>query len=147
MSDIVSRQKRSDMMSGIKGKDTRPEMLVRKALHRKGFRFRLHRRDLPGKPDIVLQKYKTVVFVNGCFWHGHGCHLFKWPKSNQDFWVQKINDTVARDRSCRDSLEKAGWNVITVWECSLRNLPSNVINDALDSLSVEIRKNIDSEGA
>ncbi|WP_339856682.1 very short patch repair endonuclease [Pseudohongiella acticola] len=143
MSDIVSRQKRSEMMSGIKGKNTKPEMLVRKALHRKGFRFRLHRRDLPGKPDIVLGKYRTVVFVNGCFWHGHDCHLFKWPKSNPDFWVKKINDTVARDRSCRDSLEKAGWNVITVWECSLRNLPNDDINDALDALSVEIRKNID----
>jgi len=108
-------------MSGIKGKNTRPELIVRKILHRSGFRFRLHRKDLPGKPDIILPKYRTVIFVNGCFWHGHeNCHLFRMPKSRQEFWEKKICGNVARDTKNRLLLSELGWGVLTIWECSLK---------------------------
>lgn len=146
MTDIVSPKKRSEMMSGIKGKDTKPEILVRKALHMRGFRFLLHNKQLPGKPDIVLPKYKTVIFVNGCFWHGHDCHLFKWPKSNQAFWEEKINGTKARDIKNKDSLEKAGWHVITIWECCLKGHSTNRENSTFDALADEIRNYKDHKG-
>lgn len=108
-------------MSGIRGKDTRPEIIVRQALHRAGFRFRLHRKDLPGKPDIVLPKYHTVIFVHGCFWHGHGCRYFKVPKTRTDFWLDKIMANAKRDRLQEDALRSAGWRVFTVWECDIRD--------------------------
>lgn len=108
-------------MSGIRGKDTRPEIIVRQALHRAGFRFRLHRKDLPGKPDIVLPKYHTVIFVHGCFWHGHGCRYFKVPKTRTDFWLDKIMANAKRDRLQEDALRAAGWTVFTVWECDIRD--------------------------
>lgn len=108
-------------MSGIRGKDTRPEIIVRQALHRAGFRFRLHRKDLPGKPDIVLPKYHTVIFVHGCFWHGHGCRYFKVPKTRTDFWLDKIMANAKRDRLQEDALRAAGWRVFTVWECDIRD--------------------------
>ena len=144
MADIVSPQKRSEMMSGIRGKDTKPEIIARKALHKRGFRFRLHNRKLPGKPDIVLPKYQTVMLINGCFWHGHNCHLFKWPKSNKEFWEDKINGTKARDIKNKESLEKAGWHVITIWECQLRGHSTDSVNSTFDDLSDEIRRNIKS---
>ena len=90
MADVVDRKTRSRMMSGIRGKNTRPELLIRKGLHARGFRFRLHDKRLPGKPDLVLPKYSAVIFVHGCFWHGHDCHLFKWPQSRREFWRKKI---------------------------------------------------------
>ncbi len=90
MPDVVSRAKRGEMMSGIRGKNTKPELVIRSALHRAGYRFRLHTRSLPGKPDLVLPKYRAAIFVNGCFWHGHDCHLFKWPGTRKDFWRAKI---------------------------------------------------------
>ena len=92
MVDVVTPEKRSAMMSGIKGKNTKPEFIVRKALFKRGFRYTLHNKNLPGKPDLVFARYKAVVFVNGCFWHGHNCHLFKWPKSNPEFWKEKITN-------------------------------------------------------
>lgn len=108
-------------MSRIKGKDTKPEMLVRKYLFAKGFRYRLHVKDLPGKPDIVLPKYKTVIFVNGCFWHGHkGCRYFTLPKTNTEWWLNKIKDTQRRDKEKEIELNVAGWRVIIVWECELK---------------------------
>lgn len=108
-------------MSRIKGKDTLPEKLVRSMLHRMGLRFRLHRKDLPGKPDIVLPKYRTVLFVNGCFWHRHkNCQYAYHPKTRQDFWGKKFADTVERDLKKSKQLRKLGWRVITVWECELR---------------------------
>lgn len=120
MTDIVTRRKRSEMMSGIRATDTKPEMLVRKALHAKGFRYRLHDRVLPGKPDIVLPKYHAVIFVHGCFWHGHACHLFKFPKSRTEFWQEKIEGNRCRDRKNRKLLLDTGWRVAEVWECAVK---------------------------
>ena len=118
--DIVTPEVRSRMMSGIRGKNTKPEITVRSALHRLGFRFRLHARDLPGKPDLVFRKHRAVIFVHGCFWHGHDCHLFRWPATRPDFWRSKINGNIARDRDSRSALSDRGWRVAVVWECALR---------------------------
>lgn len=131
MTDVVSKQTRSRMMSGIRGKDTKPEMKVRRLLHAKGFRYRLHRKDLPGKPDIVLPKYKAAIFVNGCFWHGHGCSLFKWPASNAEFWKQKIEANKSRDTLAIAALEKSGWRCLTVWECVSRRTPEEILAEEL----------------
>ena len=107
-------------MSRIRGKDTKPELILRKGLHGLGFRFRLHRRDLPGKPDMVFPRYRAVIFVHGCFWHGHSCHLFKWPKTREEFWKNKIERNRFLDRANIDILLRNGWRVAVVWECSMR---------------------------
>lgn len=108
-------------MSCIKGKGTKPEEIVRKYLFFQGFRYRKNDKRLPGTPDIVLPKYKTVIFVNGCFWHGHkGCKYFVWPKSNAEFWNKKIEDNISRDQKKTEALEEQGWKVIVVWECELK---------------------------
>lgn len=108
-------------MSRIAGKDTKPEELVRRYLFSKGFRYRKNVRKLPGSPDLVLPKYRTVIFVNGCFWHGHeGCKYFVWPKSNVEFWRQKIETNISRDQRKETQLRDMGWNVLVVWECELR---------------------------
>ncbi|MGA9795910.1 MAG: very short patch repair endonuclease [Rhizomicrobium sp.] len=120
MPDIFSPQVRSRMMSGIRGKNTKPELLIRKALHAAGFRYRLHVKDLPGKPDIVLPRYNAVIFVHGCFWHGHDCHLFRWPRSREEFWQKKLAGNRANDAKHLVSLREAGWRVLTIWECSLK---------------------------
>lgn len=120
MIDVVSAQVRSRMMSGIKGKNTKPELLLRRGLHAAGFRYRLHVRNLPGKPDIVLPKYRAAIFVHGCFWHGHDCHLFKWPASRVDFWRKKIMTNRANDLRQVVELQKAGWRVAVIWECAFR---------------------------
>ncbi len=109
------------MMSGIRGKDTKPEMIIRRGLHARGFRFRLHDRTLPGKPDLVFPKYRAVIFVHGCFWHGHECHLFKWPKTRVEFWREKIEGNRARDVRVALELRGSGWDVIEVWECQLKD--------------------------
>lgn len=119
MVDIVSPEVRSRIMSRIRGKDTKPERIVRSFLHRMGFRFRLHRRDLPGNPDIVLPKYRSVVFVHGCFWHRHQCANNRPPKSRVQFWQQKLNDNQQRDQRNQKELQDAGWHVHIVWECEL----------------------------
>lgn len=107
-------------MSGIRGKDTKPELTVRRLLHRLGYRFRLHRKDLPGKPDVVLPKWRTVIFINGCYWHGHeDCHLFRPPKTRTEFWTNKIAGNRARDERNHLALHDAGWKVIVVWECGV----------------------------
>ncbi|MDB2421872.1 very short patch repair endonuclease [Paracoccaceae bacterium] len=120
MADIVSPEKRSSMMSGIRGKDTKPEIIMRRLLHQLGYRFRLHRKDLPGRPDIVLPKWRTVIFVNGCYWHGHeDCHLFRPPKTRTEFWTNKIKGNQARDQRNHAALEDAGWKVLVIWECAV----------------------------
>lgn len=121
MADIVDRATRSRMMSGIRGRNTRPEMAVRRHLHAAGLRFRLHRKDLPGKPDIVLPRHKVAIFVHGCFWHRHaGCPKATTPSSNVEFWQKKFADNVARDVRDRAALEALGWRVLVVWECELK---------------------------
>ena len=108
-------------MAAIKGKDTKPEMIVRKFLFAHGFRYRLHDKRLPGKPDIVLPKYKTVIFIHGCFWHRHqNCKYFVVPKTRTEWWLNKINGNVANDKKVRSSLKKDGWKIITIWECELK---------------------------
>ena len=120
MADYLTKEQRSWNMSRIRSKDTKPELVVRSLLHRMGYRFRLHRKDLPGKPDIVLPKYKTVIFVHGCFWHGHKvCKRGNMPKSNRDYWVQKIQKNIDRDKKHRKELKKMGWKVLTIWECQI----------------------------
>lgn len=138
MGDVVSPQKRSQMMAGIQGRNTKPELLVRKGLHTRGFRFRIHRRDLPGNPDIVLPKYQTVIFVHGCFWHAHECRLFKWPKTRSDFWKTKITGNRVRDQRNRDALEKADWKVLYVWECTIRGKNKMELCEVLDELAEKI---------
>lgn len=107
-------------MAAIKGKDTKPELIIRKELFRRGYRYRLHDKNLPGKPDLVLPRYKAVIFVHGCFWHGHGCHLFKWPASRKEFWESKINRNKEKDAEVSQNLTSSGWKVMTVWECILK---------------------------
>ncbi len=123
MTDRFDREKRSEIMSHIKGKDTKPEKLVRSLLHRMGYRFRLHVDSLPGKPDIVLPRHKKVIFVNGCFWHGHkNCKRASRPQSNAEFWNQKIESNIARDRKNRKELQLQGWSVLVIWQCETKNL-------------------------
>ncbi|MDY7000522.1 MAG: very short patch repair endonuclease [Thermodesulfobacteriota bacterium] len=120
--DIVSKEKRSEIMSKIKGKDTKPEKIVRSLLHAMGYRFRLHRKDLPGKPDIVLPKHKTVIFVHGCFWHGHNsCSRSNIPKSNSEYWIGKINRNIQRYNTNRALLVQKGWKVLVIWECQTKD--------------------------
>ena len=129
MADVVTPAVRSRMMSGIKAKNTHPELIVRKFLHAKGLRFRLHVKNLPGKPDIVLPKYKTVVFVHGCFWHHHaGCKYAAKPNTRSDFWEKKLSDNVARDQYQMAALQGLGWRVIVVWECELLHKANSLIN-------------------
>lgn len=111
---------RSRNMAAIRGKDTGPEMVLRRALHREGFRYRLHVRALPGRPDIVLPRYCLAIFVHGCFWHHHNCEAFVWPMTRAAFWREKIDGNVARDRIVRAALRRAGWRTMVVWECELR---------------------------
>jgi len=119
-------------MSGIRSTDTGPEIAIRKGLHKRGFRFRLHNGALPGKPDIVLSKYSAVIFVNGCFWHRHDCHLFRWPKSREEFWVEKLNGNVARDVFNQNQLAEQGWRVARVWECALKGKHKLSLDTVLD---------------
>jgi DNA mismatch endonuclease (patch repair protein) len=118
---VHSKETRSYNMSRIKGKNTKPEMLVRKFLHAHGYRYRLHDKKLPGKPDIVLPKYKTVIFVHGCFWHGHkDCRYFVVPKTRTDWWLNKINSNITNDAKAARALKKEGWKIINLWECDLK---------------------------
>lgn len=138
MVDVHSKKVRSYNMSRIKGKNTKPEMTVRNFLFSEGFRYRLHDKKLAGKPDIVLPKYKTVVFVNGCFWHGHeGCRYFVIPKTRTDFWLTKICRNIENDQKAIQTLENEGWQIINVWECELKTFPQEI----LKLISELIRKN------
>ena len=139
MADKLTSSQRSHCMSRIRGKNTKPEILVRKGLHARGFRFRLHNKKLPGSPDIVLPKYGVAIMVNGCFWHGHkGCRYATKPKSNVEFWETKIARNKHRDEVIAAHLEALGWTVITIWECELRT--SSQLDDRLNTLTEEIRR-------
>ncbi len=132
MIDILTKEKRSWNMSQIKGKDTRPEILLRSIIHRSGLRFRLHDNKLPGKPDIVLPRYKTAIFVNGCFWHRHeGCKYAYMPKSRIEFWESKFSRTVQRDAEKSRKLMEMGWHVFTAWECEIKNAPDELLERLL----------------
>lgn len=122
MSDVFSKEKRSWIMSRISGRDTKPEIIVRKLIHCLGFRFRLHVRTLPGNPDIVLPRHRKVIFVHGCFWHGHeNCKRSKKPSTNTGFWDKKISDNVERDKAVTATLNKLGWQSLTIWQCDIRD--------------------------
>lgn len=126
--DILSSTQRSWVMSRVRSKDTTPERVVRSALHCAGYRFRLHRVDLPGKPDIVLPKYHVAIFINGCFWHQHpGCKKSTIPQNNRDFWQRKLSRTIERDEQNRTQLQRLGWKVITLWECDIKASIDNLL--------------------
>lgn len=128
-------------MSGIRSSNTKPELLLRRGLHKMGFRFRLHSKRLPGKPDLVFPKYRSVIFVHGCFWHGHQCHLFKWPKSRDEFWRQKIEGNILRDRRKEDELLKTGWRIGIVRECALKGRTKLPVEMVLSQCSKWLRGN------
>lgn len=136
MTDVHSKEVRSFNMSRIKGKDTKPELLVRKFLFSQGFRYRLHDKKLPGKPDVILPKYKTVIFVNGCFWHGHqDCKYFVVPKTRTEWWLNKINITIANDKKVAESLQNDGWKTIVIWECELKKEKSeNTLSELIKKI-------------
>jgi len=126
MTDIVDSATRSRMMSGIRGKNTKPEITIRRELHKLGFRFRLHDKKLPGKPDLVLKKYNAVIFIHGCFWHKHECYLFKWPKTRAQFWREKINKNHENDKIVLEALCGLNWRICVIWECALKGKSKDV---------------------
>jgi len=131
MVDIVGKVTRSKMMSNIRGRDTIPELVIRKGMHKLGTRFRLYDKRLPGKPDLYFPKYNAVIFVNGCFWHRHYCHYFKWPSTRPKFWKEKLEGNVKRDISKWSSLEKSGIRVLVIWECAIRGKDAKSIEQVL----------------
>ena len=139
MADIVDPATRSRMMSGIRGKNTKPELTIRKALHARGFRYGIHCKDLPGNPDLCLPKYRAVIFVHGCFWHGHDCHLFKWPKTRPEFWRDKIGRNCAVDAAALARLGETNWKIATVWECALKGRTRLQLEDVVASLERWLR--------
>ena len=140
--DTVSTAVRSRMMAAVKGKNTKPELAIRSALHRRGFRFRLHRKGLPGRPDLVFTRRNAVIFVHGCFWHGHDCHLFRWPKSREDFWREKIDRNIERDRRQHQALAEAGWRIGTVWECALKGKTRLPFDSVVDQCAIWLESDI-----
>lgn len=136
MADVLTVEQRQRNMSSIRGKDTKPEMLIRRGLHAHGLRYRLHDRKLPGCPDLVFPKYRTAVFVHGCFWHAHGCALSKLPATRPEFWRKKLEGNVARDQKAVAALQANGWRVLVIWECALRGATrmseSSVLEQARD---------------
>ena len=135
MADVVDAATRSRMMSGIRGKNTRPELIVRKSLHRLGYRYRLHSRKLPGKPDMIFVSRRAVIMVHGCFWHGHGCHLFKWPSTRKEFWRTKLQRNREKDLETANSLVSMGWRTLTVWECALKGRERKPLQENIESIS------------
>lgn len=131
MADVVTPEVRSRMMAGIRGKDTKPEMLIRKGLHRLGIRFLVHDKRLPGKPDLVFPKWRAAIFVNGCFWHGHDCRLFKLPSTRTEFWRDKIAANKKRDATALRKLDEAGWRVLSIWECEIKGRSAEEIESVL----------------
>ena len=122
-------------MAAVRARDTKPEMLIRKALHAAGFRYRLNARDLPGKPDIVLPRFRAVVFVHGCFWHRHECDLFRWPESRPEFWREKLDANATRDLKAAEALSEAGWRQAVIWECALKGRKKRDFQDTMQRLT------------
>lgn len=140
MADVHSKEVRSYNMSRIRSKDTKPEMLVRRFLHKNGFRYRLHGKDLPGKPDIVLPKYKTVIFIHGCFWHGHeGCRYYVVPKTRTEWWLDKIKRNARKDLQAEAAISSKGWRILKVWECDLKK---GIVGESLQKLSEDIKSDL-----
>lgn len=139
MVDVVDKATRSRMMAGIRAKDTKPELVIRSALHRRGLRFKLHDASLPGKPDLVFPKFHAVVFIHGCFWHRHECQYFKWPRSNRVFWRSKLQGNARRDTLTVDNLRNVGWRVCVLWECALKQKTSVVIDRIHDRIAKWVR--------
>ncbi len=135
MADIVSAAIRSRMMASIKAKDTQPELIIRRGLHARGFRYRLHDRKLPGCPDLVLSSRKAVIFVHGCFWHGHDCEMFRLPRTRREFWEAKIGANRQRDDSTGLALTKSGWRVMTVWECAIRGRGKHAVDETISRVA------------
>ena len=129
--DVLTPEQRRLNMSRIRGRDTKPELILRRGLHALGLRFRLHRKDLPGKPDLVFPRYRAVIQVHGCFWHGHDCPMFKWPATRAKFWKEKIVGNRRRDRAALGALHESGWRVLVVWECALRGPGRRPVRDVL----------------
>lgn len=140
--DIVDSATRRRMMAGIRGSNTKPELLIRKGLHHRGFRYRLYAKNVEGKPDLVFASRKAVIFVHGCFWHGHGCHLFKWPATRTDFWKQKIGSSVRRDGVVRESIARQGWRQLRVWECALKGKQRIPLDSLLDEIEHWLNGNV-----
>ena len=134
MADVLTSEQRRLNMSRIRGKDTKPELLLRHGLHARGLRYRLHRKDLPGRPDIVFPRYSATILVHGCFWHGHDCPLFKLPTTRREFWATKIERNKARDARDIAGLSAAGWRVLQVWECALKSPGRRPIEAVLDNI-------------
>lgn len=135
MTDSVSPEKRSDVMSRVGSKDTKPELQIRSGLHALGFRYRLHVRDLPGKPDLVFPRFKSVIMINGCFWHGHSCELYRFPKSNTKYWSEKIRRNVERDAFNIKCIIDAGWRILIIWECAIKRKARLPMEKVLDIAS------------
>lgn len=129
--DIYSVTQRSNIMANVKSKNTRLELVIRKGLHKLGFRYQLHRKDLPGKPDLVFPKFQAVIFINGCFWHAHNCHIFKWPSSRSEFWKNKIGANRVRDELNIQACITLGWKVLVIWECALKGKTRRNLNEVL----------------
>jgi DNA mismatch endonuclease (patch repair protein) len=142
MTDIVDEKTRSVMMSGIRGKNTKPEIIVRKKLFNLGFRYKLHDHNLPGKPDLVFPKYKAVIFINGCFWHGHNCHLFKYPKTRKKFWRQKIIKTRITDKRNIAELKSNEWRILQIWECAIKGKEKLELIDVISITSNWLKSDI-----
>lgn len=139
MTDVVDTATRSRMMAGIKGKNTRPELFLRKSLHEMGFRYRLGGAGLPGKPDIIFPKRRVVIFVHGCFWHIHECKYFKWPATNPQFWHEKLEGNSHRDKRVAAELQSKGWTVLTVWECELKESNYQMPNSAVLAVAEKLK--------
>lgn len=135
MVDVVDKKTRSRMMSGIKGKNTRPELEIRKELFSRGFRYKLHDKSLPGKPDLVFPQYNSVIFIHGCFWHGHSCHLFKWPATRPGFWKNKILRNKLVDKRNYKQLNDEGWYILTIWECAIKGRTRKSVKTVVNSVA------------
>jgi len=138
MADVLTPEQRRRNMGSIKAKDTKPEMIIRRGLHERGYRYRLHRKDLPGKPDIVFSRQKAVIFVNGCFWHKHECHLFRFPQTRKGFWLDKLTENFERDEINHCELKSLGWRILVIWECAVKGKTRLPVDDILNQIELFI---------